>query len=75
MIWLQNGDPIKESIDLVRSALDTLITDYPILKSANTDIAHDKHFDNNAVVKVQRNDERSLTANEKTTISHRSVQE
>ena len=33
MIWLQNGDPIKESIDLVRSALDTLITDYPILKS------------------------------------------
>ena len=69
-IWLQNGDPIKVPLNLVRSAFDILITDYPILErhlGANSDIVHDKHFEN-AVVKVQRNDERSLTASEKTAI-------
>ena len=42
-IWLQNGDPV----DLVRLAIDTLITEYPILKrhlGAKADIVHGKQF-------------------------------
>ena len=52
---------------MVRGALDTLIADYPVMKKylgANADIVHDKHFEN-AVVNVQRGDEKSLTHLEK----------
>lgn len=69
--FLQQEDTVKVSLDLVRAAFDTLITDYPIMKhhlSSNADIVHDKAFDS-AVVKVQRGNEVSLTPAEKNAIA------
>ena len=31
--FLQNENPVKASLDMVRAAFDTLIADYPVMKS------------------------------------------
>ena len=44
--FLQNEDSVKASLDMVRTAFDTLIADYPIMKkylAANAEIIQDKH--------------------------------
>ena len=70
-VFLQQQDPVKVSLELVRAAFDTLIADYPFMKrylSSTADIVHDKAFES-AVVKIQRGAENTLNAAEKKSVA------
>lgn len=70
-VFLQNLCTRKVGVDVVRATFDELIKEHPSMEkhlSKDARIVHDKHFEN-AVVKVLRHDEKSLTAAEKSAIS------
>jgi hypothetical protein len=70
-VFLQQDDPSKVGLDIVRDTFDKLIAEFPSMArhlDKNAAIVHDKSFEN-AVVKVLRGKENTLTGPEKEAIS------
>lgn len=68
---MQNQDPLKCPLHLVRTTFDALISEYALLQlylAADAQIIHNKHFEN-GIVKLQRGDEKLLSKEEKKAIS------
>jgi hypothetical protein len=70
-IFLQQDNAAKVGLDIVRATFDSLIAEFPTMSrhlDKNSSIVHDKHFEN-AVVKVLKGAESSLSTSEKQAIS------
>ena len=68
--YLQTDDYEKVSMSTVRTIFDSLIEKYPFISShlsKNADIVHSPYFDS-AIVKIQNDEENSLTKTEKESV-------